>query len=298
MKNMNKLALSYFFRWFYIRFPKFFRNDRTYIEKLWIILNPNSYKLNLDNPITFNDKLNWLKLYYHNPLQTVLADKYHAKEYVREIIGSQYVVPNFGKWSCVEEIDFSQLPNEFVLKTTHDSSGAFLVYDKSLLDISNVKNKFSYLLKRNWYWPNREWVYKNIEPNIIADELLKDESQEILKDYKFWCFNGKPQIMYCTVKSADIYENFYDMDFNVRSINHGYKRHSPEFDRPQNFDLMKSLAEKLSQNFPFVRVDFFEVNGMVYFGEFTFYDWAGMKAFSSYEQDLLLGNMLDISHLL
>ncbi len=249
-------------------------------------------KFNLDNPRTFNEKLNWLKLYNRKPQYSLMADKYAVKDFVKNIIGEQYIVPCYGKWNSFDDIDFDKLPSSFVLKCTHDSSGVIICKDKNDFDKRRAKIQINRCLKKNGYFHSREWVYKNVPHNIIADMLLDDNSGHELIDYKFMCFNGVPQYMYCTNKAEDIFENFYDMDFNSIEINHGFRRRVPEFNCPKEFELMKELAAKLSKGIPFVRVDFFDVNHHVYFGEFTFYDWAGLKPFADKKWDDLLGSQI------
>lgn len=233
--------------------------------------------LHLSDPKLFSEKMNWLKLYDRNNLYTVLADKYAVKEYVSNIIGEQYIVPNYGVYNSFDEIDLTELPDQFVIKTTHDSSGAYIVTSKDNINIGELSIKYNRLLNENYYYRYREWPYKNIKPRIIIDQYLKSNDSSKLLDYKFWCINGTPIYMYCTIKGGDIYENFYDMDFNPVNISHGFRRRIPELPKPVNFSLMKEFAAKLSNNIPFVRVDFFEVNEQLYFGEFTFYDWGGMN---------------------
>ena len=252
------------------------------------------YSLNLDNPKTFNEKLNWMKIYYRNPLFPLLADKYLAKEYVAEKIGEQYLVPNFGVWDSADDINFDELPNQFVLKATGDSSGIVICRDKSKLDIDTVKARLSRCQNSNYYYFLREWVYKDIKSRIIADKFLDDNTGTELLDYKFWCFNGIPKVMYCTNKGKEIFENFYDMNYDSIDINHGFQRKSPEFDKPAAFEEMKSLAAKLSEGIPFVRIDFFFVQGKVYFGEFTFYDWGGMRPFADKKWDDILGSWIKL----
>ena len=148
--------------------------------------------------------------------------------------------------------------------------------------------------KRNYFYLKREWVYKDIKPRIIIDKYLDDHTGNELRDYKFLCFNGQPIYMYCTIKGKNIFENYYDMNFTPVGVNHGFPRHLPEFEKPEGFELMKVLASKLSQGIPFVRVDFFEVEGKVYFGEFTFYDWAGLRPFEG-DWDKELGKLIVLS---
>lgn len=249
-------------------------------------------RLDLDNPKSFNEKLNWMKLFCHNPKYTLMADKYDAKEYVSKIIGKEHVVSCYGVWDNFDDIDWASLPDKFVIKCTHDSSGVIICKDKRQLNIEDARLKIEKCMKRNWYPHAREWVYKNIKPRIIVDKLLDDHSGTELRDYKFWCFNGKPLFMYFTNKGKDIIENFYDMDFNPVGIDHGFRRMIPEFEKPIAFDEMKSYAAKISKNIPFVRVDFFYVDGTVFFGECTFYDWGGLRPFKSYKQDLELGKLI------
>lgn len=271
--------------------------DRLYIRM--IAKGKLGYSINLKNPQTFNEKLNWIKIYNRNPLYTKLADKFSVKEFVKNKVGEEHVVKNIGCWKSFDEINFDELPNQFVLKCTHDSSGAVICKDKSTFDKESAREKINSALKLNYFYACREWPYKNIPHRIIADELLDDHSGKELNDYKFWCFNGKPTYMYCTVKTAKdaIYENFYDMDFKPAQINHGWPRRSPEFEKPVAFEQMKELAAKLSEGIPFVRIDFFYVEGKVYFGEYTFFDWAGLQPFDTMEQDLELGKLIDFSNL-
>lgn len=277
--------------WFHIK-CSFMFDDESYVKRMYKIkFNEN---LNLTNPQTFNEKLNWLKLNYHNPRLTNLADKYAVKQIVRELIGDEYVVPNYGIWESFEQIDFSKLPDQFVLKCTHDSGGAFICRDKSSFDFDAVGKQLTRNLHRDFYLAGREWPYKNIPHRIIADKFLDDHTGTELRDYKFWCFNGNPKYMYCTIKGANVYENFYDMDFNIAPINHGFPRHRPEFEKPEKFEEMKKMAAILSKGLPFVRVDFFQVEGHVYFGEFTFFDWGGHRPFASKEMDLELGKLMEL----
>ena len=268
-------------------------SDRRFITTLYRIRSGS--KLNLDNPKTFNEKLNWLKLNYRQPTFTLMADKYAVKQYVSNIIGNYYVVENYVVADRWEDIDFSSLPNQFVIKCTHDSGGAFVCRDKSTFDFESTRKAIEHNLNINYFKPLREWPYKNIKPRIIVDRFLDDQTGNELRDYKWWCFNGEPTYMYCTIKGDNIFENFYDLDFKPVPIDHGFPRHQPEFERPITFDLMKELAAKLSQGIPFVRVDFFEVDGRVYFGEFTFYDWGGMRPFGG-NWDEVLGELIDLPY--
>lgn len=283
-----KLALTLII----VKNARLFKNDKQYLRLIFKLMV--GYKLNLKTPQTFNEKLNWLKLYYHNPLMPILADKYKVKDYVAHKIGSEYVVRNYGVWDRFEDIDFSSLPEQFVLKTTNDSLGVMICKNRQTFDKEAAKRHINQGLRRNYYFAWREWGYKDVERKVIADQYLDDGTGEQLRDYKFWCFNGCPKYMYCTIKGDGVYENFYDMDFNIVDIDHGFPRHSPEFQKPETFDKMKELATILSEGFPFVRIDFFSVAGHVYFGEFTFYDWAGLYPFKTIDTDIQLGRLLNL----
>lgn len=273
-------------------------NDKSFLQikyRIWF-----GKAINLENPQTFNEKLNWLKVNYRNPICTMMADKYWAKRFVSEKIGSQYVVPCYGHWKRIEDIDFSKMPEVFFLKSNQDSGGGMLVDKTKGIDMKALKKRFSTntIQKKNWYWASREWAYKHIEPCILAEEYLDEGTGHELHDYKFWCFNGKPTYMYITNKGKVIKENFYDMDFNPIDINHGFERTVPEYVKPNNFERMIELATVLSKDIPFIRIDFFNVNGRLYFGECTFYDWAGLRPFVNEEWDYKLGSLIDISMLL
>lgn len=249
------------------------------------------YRFNLSHPRTFNEKMNWLKLHDRRPVYTEMADKIAAKDYVSRLVGGEYVVPLLGVWDSPEDIDFSALPQKCMLKANFDS-GSNAVYHRGMDEdavrqkIRGRKNLF------NYYYRAREWPYKDVRHRFFAEELL-DNDGKVIHDYKFWCFNGKPVFMYVTCKSNDIFENFYDMDFNPVPIGHGFPRRQPEFVRPASFDKMKEIASKLSEGIPFIRIDFMLVKGRLYFGEFTFYDWAGFRSFSE-DWDMKIGEMLTL----
>ncbi len=265
--------------------------DESYL-KAFFKLNGGQYSLNFSNPKTFNERLNWNKIYEQNPIYHKMVDKYEVKEFVRNIIGDNYIVPCYGVWNSPEEVTLENLPNQFVLKATYDSSGVFICRNKRQLRKNEIVKHFI-KFGENHYEKTREFAYKGLKPRIIADEFLDDDSGRELTDYKFWCFNGVPKVMYITNKGKYVEENFYDMDFNPLEIDHGFPRTMPEYNRPSNFEEMKDLCTKLLCEIKpsFVRIDFFNVNGKVYFGEFTFYDWGGVVPFKDYKMDLELGKL-------
>lgn len=266
--------------------------DKLYIKYLYYF---NFGKpLDLKNPRSYNEKCQWLKLYNREPVYTTMVDKYLVKEYVKQRIGEEYVIPCYGMWEKANDIDYNKLPERFVLKCNHDSSSVIVVREKGAVDKKAIAKKLNKCLRTTYYYGSREWPYKNVKPCIFAEMLLDEGTGKELHDYKFWCFNGHPKYMYITNKGKVVKENFYDMDFNPVDINHGFYRTVPEYKKPGCFEEMKSLAENLSHGIPFVRVDFFFVNGNVYFSEFTFYDWGGTRPFIPEETDLFLGELIKL----
>ena len=251
--------------------------------------------LNLENPQTFNEKLQWLKLYNRKPEYTIMVDKHEVKKYVADIIGEEYIIPTLGVWNHFDEIDFDKLPNQFVLKCTHDSGGLVICKDKNKLDLKAAKQKIEKSLKQNYYWFGREWPYKDVKPRIIAEKYMIDESGYELKDYKFFCFNGEPKMMFiATDRGSDTKFDFYDIDFNHLPFTNGHPNANKKIKRPKNYSKMLALAAKLSFGIPHVRVDFYNINGKIYFGELTFFHWSGLVPFEPEEWDYKLGNWLKL----
>ena len=266
------------------------KDDATYVKLRYFFCTHK--RLHLDNPVTFNGKLQWLKLYGHRPQYTLLADKYAVKGIVAEMIGEQYVVPCLAVWDSPEQIDVANLPQQFVIKANFNSSGnKGVCKNKSNFDILSLRKQIENQYIGGYFWAGRDKQYRDIEKKVFAEKFLDDGRKGELQDYKFWCFNGEPKYMYMTNKGRDIYENFYDMDFNPVMIDHGYPRQTPEYEKPAEFEEMKTLAAKLSQGIPFVRVDFFDVAGQIYFGEFTFFDWGGFQPFGG-DWDEKLGKLI------
>ena len=246
--------------------------------------------LNLKNPRTFNEKQQWLKLYNRKMEYTAMVDKYEAKKYIASIIGEEYVIPTLGVWEKFEDIDFDMLPAQFVLKCTHDSGCFVICRDKSQLDIGVAQKKIQKSLKTNYYFHGREWPYKNVKPRIIAEEYVEDTENDALTDYKFYCFDGIPQIMYISKDHAEEPRtDFFDMEFNHLPITCGEPNADVTPSKPAQFEQMRKFAGLLSQNIPFLRVDFYEVNGKVYVGELTFFDVAGFDLHEPKEWDEQMG---------
>lgn len=257
-------------------------------------------KLNLKNPQSFNEKLQWLKLYNRNPLYSILVDKYRVKDYVAEIIGKEHVVPTINVWNDPNEIDFEKLPNQFVLKTTNGGGGDVVVCkDKTLLNYSDVIAHLKDSLKVDIYAKYREWPYKNVLPRIIAEKFL-DDNGHVPIDYKIYCFNGEPyKVMMCLDRDKDEPTKFYSFDFNWNLLRHNIRgKNAPEgftLPKPKSLNLMYDCAKKLSQGIPYVRVDFYDLNGHMYFGEMTFYPGSGFDSAILPEIDDLYGNMINLN---
>lgn len=253
-------------------------------------------KLDLKKPQTFNEKLQWLKLYDRNPEYTKMVDKYEAKKYVANIIGEEYIIPTLGVYNKFEDINFATLPNQFVIKCTHDSGGLIICKDKTKLNIKEARKKINKSLKRNYFYTGREWPYKNVKPRIIAEQYMVDESGTELKDYKIFNFNGIPQFIQVDFNrfkghQRKLYStDWKELDFNlVYSINKNVK-----ISKPEKLKEILKLAKKLSINHSFIRTDFYVINDKIYFGELTFFPEAGFGKFIPEEWDEKLGNILEL----
>lgn len=279
---LSILAYKGFFNW---------TSDEFYLKYRYRI--EMNKKLNLENPKTFSEKLQWLKLYDRNPLYTTLVDKYAVKEYIAKKIGEEYIIPTLGVWDKFDDIDFDKLPNQFVLKCTHDCGGIVICKDKSKMDIKSAKKKINKHLKNNFYYSGREWPYKNVKPRIIAEKYVEDESGYELKDYKFFCFHGEPKILFiATDRGTDTKFDFYNTEFEHLGITNGHPNATKEIRKPKNYEKMLEVVSELSKNIPHVRVDLYNNNGQILFGEMTFYHWSGFVPFEPEEWDKIMGDWL------
>lgn len=254
--------------------------------------------LDLENPTSFNEKLQWLKLYNKKPVYTNMVDKCEAKRYVAECVGAENIIPTLGVWEQFDDIDFDALPDQFVIKCTHDSGGLVIVRDKSALNYAKVKRKITRCLRRNYFKWSREWPYKNVPPRILVEQYMQDGQSETLNVFKIFNFNGEPRIIQMIQgdKTADETIDYFDTDWNLLELRQNFPNSSAPVKRPETLDEMLDLARKLSADTaPFIRTDFYEINGKVYFSEFTFYSDAGLAKFQPEKWDAVLGSWIDLS---
>ena len=291
IKNPSKLLIPLgrrgFFNWM---------SDKKYLNM--IFKSKLKKKINWEDPQTFNEKLQWLKLYDRKPIYTTMVDKYAVKKYVADIIGEEYIIPTLGVWDKFDDIDFDKLPNQFVLKCTHDSGGLVIVKDKSKLDKKLAKNKIEKSLKRDYYIAGREWPYKNVPRKIIAEQYMEDTETQELRDYKFFCFNGEVKALFIASDRGNPKEetkfDFYDENFNHLPFTNGHPNATKEIVKPKTFEKMKELASILSKGIPHLRVDFYEIDGKIYFGELTFCHWSGFVPFNPEEWDYIFGSWITL----
>lgn len=268
--------------------------DKAYIK--FLFKKHMGYKLDLKNPITFNEKLQWLKLYDRNPLYTTLVDKYLVKQYVADKIGKQYIIPTLGVWKQFDDIDFNSLPDSFVLKCTHDSGGIVIVKSKTEFDFNAAKNVLQNSLRKNFYYTGREWPYKGVKPRIIAEKYMVDESGTELKDYKVFNFNGEPKLIQVDFgRFSKHMRNLYSTEWDYIEGKIEYEC-DPNYiiDKPKALKQMLVLSKKLSSDFPHLRVDFYLIDEKVYFGELTLYHGSGFEKFTPESLGLELGSYIKL----
>lgn len=291
-----------------IKFARYF-SDRKYLELLFPLRV--GYSLNLDNPQTFNEKLQWLKLYNRRPEFIKMVDKIETKKYVADIIGEKHIIPTLAVYNRVEDIDFDALPNQFVLKCSHDSGGIVVCRDKSKLDRKAAIKKLSKGLKKNYFYQNREWPYKGVKPRILAEKYMVDDGGDLkdykvlsthqtseLIDYKFMCYNGTCKNLFvCTGRANnDLRVDFFDIEWNHLPFYRKYKNADVMPLKPTMLNEMIMLSNTLAQkvNAPFVRIDLYQIKEKIYFGEITFYPGSGMEYFKPLRWDRILGDQLSL----
>lgn len=256
--------------------------------------------LHLKHPITFNDKENWLKLYDRHDEYSILADKVKVKEHINSILGEGHVFPLLGAWKSFDDIDFSQLPQRFVIKCNHDSGSIKIINNKNELtdaDISEMRDFYTKRLKHNFFYAGREYPYKGVEPCIMAEQFMFDDSHPdtSVEDYKWFCFNGEPKLVYTVSdRSTDARNDFFDMEFNHLDITNIHPQSDKPIAKPAHFEEMKDICRKLTKGMKFVRLDLYEINGVVYFGEYTFYHGGGFSLIKPDEWERKLGDWINL----
>lgn len=293
MKN-PKLILLYIsgFRIFRIIPDKLFLKMKYYLKM--------KQKLDLNNPETFNEKLQWIKLYDRKPEYVTYVDKFAVRDYIKQTIGEEYLIPLIGVYDNVNEIPWGDLPNRFVLKCTHGSGCNIICKNKQELDIKESKRKLKRWMKKNYYWYGREWSYKNVKPRIICEEFISGTNKKIPNDLKVMCFNGKAKLIELHIDrfSSSHTQDFYDINWTKTQISQGrgFAAQSSKFaPEPIRFKEMLRLSEILAKNKYHVRIDWYEINGRLYFGEITFFDGSGFEPFDNPEDDLILGSWIDLT---
>lgn len=292
----NPLRLiSFILQWYC---PRLIHNDELYLKIVYFCKYRK--RLNIKNPRTFTEKLQWLKLHDRNPLYTIMADKVLAKDYVAKKIGDECIIPTIGIWNSPEEIDFEKLPNQFVIKCNHNSGmGMLICKDKGGLSEAVWRNELKDLrrgLKQNFFYPAREWPYKNIKRRILAEEFMSTKDSPELCDYKFHCFNGVPRLIDVVFDRAHHHRNYYDISWNLLSYGDSMYPPVPDkvIERPINFEKMLEVAEILSKDIPYSRIDLYNIDGKIYFGEITFFHFGGYAEFTEPYADELLGSYLTL----
>lgn len=276
----------------------FYRNmdDGEYLKR--VFKSAIGDELDLNNPKTFNEKLQWLKIHEHNPEFVIMVDKYKVRDYIKEQLGEEYLIPLLGVWDSPNDIDFNTLPNQFVLKCNHNSGkGMCICKDKKKLDINKVKKELIKGFKEDYYYSGREWPYKNVPKKIIAEKYMVDPNTNDLNDYKFYCFNGVVKmVMINSDRNTDLPTkgDYFDRDFNWLDIQWGFERATVKPIKPQNFDKMVEIAEKLSKNMKHVRIDLYSCLNKIYFGEITFFDGSGFDKINPKEWDYKIGSWIEL----
>lgn len=269
-------------------------SDESYIK--WRYKSTFKKKLDLENPKKFSEKLQWLKLYDRKPIYTEIVDKFEVRKFIEEKLGEDILIPLLGHWEDVESIEWDKLPNQFVLKATHDSGGVVICKDKTTFDFEEAKIKLNDYLSRNYYLAGREWPYKHVKPRIIAEKYMVDESGYELKDYKFFCFNGEPKLLQVDFDREEGHvKNLYDLEWNLLDFEYNVPNNPDKhIEKPRKFDEMIENAGKLSSGIPYVRVDFYSINDEIFFGEMTLYPTSGFGKFNPLSYDDLLGSYLEL----
>lgn len=253
-------------------------------------------KLNLSSPTSYNEKIQWLKLNDRKPEYTRLVDKYEVRDFISSKIGEEYLIPLVSVWENVDDINFAELPDKFVLKCTHNSAGLVICKDKKRLNFEEAKIKLKKLLEKNFYYYHREWPYKDVKPRVICEKYMVDETGEELKDYKFYCFHGEPKVIQVDYNRFTNHKrNLYDVEWNYIPASIQYETNpNIQIAKPKKLEKMIELSKILSEGYHHIRIDFYSINEKIYFGEMTFYSEAGVGKFQPEEFGLTMGNLINL----
>lgn len=279
------------------KLSRFIKNDKLYLSLRYYV--SFGKRINWDNPTTYNEKQQWLKLNDRRPVYTIMADKYLVKDYVAKIIGEQYIIPTIGVWDRPEDIDWGQLPDKFAMKCNHNSgTGMIICNDKSKINIKKAVKDLRKGLREDYSLPNREWPYRDIPRKIIAEQFMVDDLYGELRDYKFFCFDGEVKFLFIATDRSKgdhaVCFDFFDVNFNHLPFTHGHPNAKVLPQKPVLFEEMLKIASTLSKGIPSVRVDLYEINGKVYFGEMTFTHWGGFMPFTPPEWDTIIGDYIKL----
>lgn len=268
-------------------------SDESYLKLIY--KNKIGEPLDLQHPTTFNEKLQWLKLYDHNPKYPTLVDKYAVREFVAQTIGEKYLFPLLGVWDHPEDIAWDDLPEQFVLKCTNDSGGVVLCRDKETINRDLAYKKLFSSWSKNFYYQVREWPYRDVRPRILAEPLMKGNGCDELWDYKLMVFNGTVRSSFvCSNREKGLNVTFFDTEWNRMPFERHYPQDPNPIPKPDSYEEMVCLAERLAEGIPFVRVDFYEIDGRPYFGEMTLYPGSGWEEFTPPKWDRVLGDWLTL----
>ena len=299
-KNIKQFVVNPVARFHILNGRGFYKHlsDEKFIKKAYKVRMGK--ELSLENPLTYNEKLQWLKLNDRNPIYTQMVDKYEVKKFVASEIGEKYVIPTLGVWDKFEEIEFDKLPNQFVLKCTHNSGGLVICKDKSKLNLEKAKKTISRSLAFDYYYNSREWPYKNVKPRIIAEQYMENADGSAIDDYKIQCFDGVvDNIMVCVgrFEKSGVRYHYFDKEWNYLPYcpYEGVSSENISIAPPDHLKEMLEIAEKLSKGIPQLRVDLYEIKGQVYFGELTFFTSSGFDTTITEEADKILGKKLVLS---
>jgi len=289
--KINKFVVNSLLN-FWISISRFISSDVLFLKIYYFIKMKE--RLNIENPVSYTQKIQWLKIHNTSALYTNMVDKYTVKDIVSRIIGEKHIIPLIGVWDKFEDINFDSLPEQFVLKTTHDSGNVIICKDKKQLNIEQLRIKFNKALKINYFYKSREYPYKNIVPMLIAEKFMIDNDKNELADYKFFCFHGQPRFVQVTDRiRGERKVSYFDLEFNLMPFTtDGFE--SFVFDKPAKFNEMIEIARKLSKDIIHVRIDLYMINNQVYFGEFTFHNNGGIVSFSPVEWNTTIGSWINI----